>query len=92
MTALLTIALPTALFAQTAMLLRPARVFDGSGSAPVSGVVVLVQNGRITAVGTPAMVKAPSDAVVVDLPGMRLMPRMIGLHPHVLLHPYNETN
>ena len=91
-TALLTIALPTALFAQTAMLLRPARVFDGSGSAPVSGVVVLVQNGRITAVGTPAVVKAPSDAVVVDLPGMTLMPGMIDLHSHVLLHPYNETN
>lgn len=90
--ALLTIALPTALFAQTAMLLRPARVFDGSGSAPVSGVVVLVQNGRITAVGTPDMVKAPSDAVVVDLPGMTLMPGMIDLHSHVLLHPYNETN
>ena len=92
LTALLTIALPTALFAQTAMLLRPARVFDGSGSAPVSGVVVLVQNGRITAVGTPAVVKAPSDAVVVDLPGMTLMPGMIDLHSHVLLHPYNETN
>ncbi|MBC7564515.1 MAG: amidohydrolase family protein [Gemmatimonadaceae bacterium] len=92
LTALLTIALPTALFAQTAMLLRPARVFDGSGSAPVSGVVVLVQNGRITAVGMPAVVKAPSDAVVVDLPGMTLMPGMIDLHSHVLLHPYNETN
>ena len=91
-TALLLIALPTALFAQTAMLLRPARVFDGSGSAPVSGVVVLVQNGRITAVGTPAVVKAPSDAVVVDLPNMTLMPGMIDLHSHVLLHPYNETN
>jgi imidazolonepropionase-like amidohydrolase len=58
----------------------------------VSGAVVLVQNGRITAVGAAASVKAPSDAVIVDLPGMTLMPGMIDLHSHVLLHPYNETN
>ncbi len=73
-------------------LLRPARVFDGTGQAPQTGVVVLVQNGRITAVGAPASVKAPGDAITVDLPGMTLMPGMIDLHSHVLLHPYNETN
>ncbi len=72
-------------------LLKPARVFDGTGQAPQSGVVVLVQNGRITAVGSPASVKAPSDATVIDLPGMTLMPGMIDLHSHVLLHPYNEA-
>ena len=72
-------------------LLKPARVFDGTGAAPVSGAVVLVQNGRITAVGAPATVKAPADAITVDLPGMTLMPGMIELHSHVLLHPYNET-
>lgn len=73
-------------------LLRPARVFDGTGAAPVSGVVVLVQDGRITAVGAPSVVKAPGDATVIDLPGTTLMPGMIDLHSHVLLHPYNETN
>ena len=73
-------------------LLKPARVFDGTGQAPQSGVVVLVQNGRITAVGAAGTVKAPGDAITVDLAGMTLMPGMIDLHSHVLLHPYNETN
>lgn len=73
------------------VLLRPARVFDGTGQAAVAGLVVLVQGGRITAVGTPASVKAPADAAIVELPGMTLMPGMIDLHSHVLLHPYNET-
>ena len=83
---------PVALAAPaTSVLLRPARVFDGSGSAPIAGAVVLVQNGRITAVGTPAAVKAPADAAIVDLPGTTLMPGMIDLHSHVLLHPYNEA-
>ncbi len=95
---LLTLGTPVAAAAQQAVtpspsyLLRPARVFDGTGQAPQAGVVVLVQNGRITAVGAPASVKAPSDAITVDLPGMTLMPGMIDLHSHVLLHPYNETN
>ncbi len=73
------------------VLLRPARVFDGTGAAPVTGAVVLVQNGRITAVGSAASVSVPSGTVTVDLPGMTLMPGMIDLHSHVLLHPYNET-
>lgn len=75
-----------------AYLLRPARVFDGTGAAPVTGAVVLVQNGRITAVGAPGIVTAPAGAITVDLPGMTLMPGMIDLHSHVLLHPYNETS
>ncbi|MES3034156.1 MAG: amidohydrolase family protein [Gemmatimonadota bacterium] len=75
-----------------AYLLRPARVFDGTGAAPVTGAVVLVQNGRITAVGAAGSVNAPSGAITVDLPGMTLMPGMIDLHSHVLLHPYNETS
>ena len=83
---------PPPVVAQSSFLLRPARVFDGTGSAPVSGVVVLVQNGRITAVGPPTSIKAPADAAIVDLPGMTLMPGMIDLHSHVLLHPYNEAN
>ncbi|MBC7842830.1 MAG: amidohydrolase family protein [Gemmatimonadaceae bacterium] len=95
---LLTLAAPAITAAQQPVapsptyLLRPARVFDGTGQAPQTGVVVLVQNGRITAVGAPASVKAPGDAITVDLPGMTLMPGMIDLHSHVLLHPYNETS
>ena len=96
-TLFLTIALllplvPVHVTAQNTVLLRPARVFDGTGAAPMSGAVVLVQNGRIMAMGMPATVNAPADAVVIDLPGTTLMPGMIDLHSHVLLHPYNETS
>jgi imidazolonepropionase-like amidohydrolase len=81
-----------ALSASGAYLLKPARVFDGTGQAPKTGVVVLVQDGRIAAVGTAAEVRAPSGATTIELPGMTLMPGMIDLHSHVLLHPYNETS
>lgn len=75
-----------------ALLLRPARVWDGTSDVPQAGLVVLVRGSRIEAVGPASQVAAPRGARVVDLPGTTLIPGMIDLHSHVLLHPYNETS
>jgi imidazolonepropionase-like amidohydrolase len=80
------------LAAQTPLLIRPARVWDGVAAAPHEGWVVLVRGTRIEAAGPAASVRAPADARVVDLPGTTLMPGMIEGHSHLLLHPYNETS
>jgi imidazolonepropionase-like amidohydrolase len=73
-------------------LLRPARIFDGLGPALQEGLVVLVRGDRIEAVGPASQVAVPADAVIIDLPGLTLMPGLIDAHSHVLLHPYNETS
>ncbi len=83
-------ALPLA--AQTPVLIRPARVWDGVAAAPHEGWVVLVRGERIEAAGPASSVRAPADARVIDLPGATLMPGMIEGHSHLLLHPYNETS
>ncbi|MFL6856545.1 MAG: amidohydrolase family protein, partial [Allosphingosinicella sp.] len=57
-----------------AMLLRPARVFDGADPRPHEGWQVLVRGDRIEAVGPGLAV--PAGASVVDLPGATLMPGM----------------
>lgn len=75
--------------AQTAILLRPNRVFDGIEARPHTGWTVLVRGNRIEAVGP--HVVAPADARVIDLPGQTLMPGLIEGHSHLFLHPYNET-
>jgi imidazolonepropionase-like amidohydrolase len=75
-----------------AVLIRPARVWDGVAAAPHEGWVVLVRGARIEAAGPASAVRAPADARVVDLPGATLMPGMIEGHSHLLLHPYNETS
>jgi imidazolonepropionase-like amidohydrolase len=75
-----------------AIVLRPARVFDGVGPGLRTGVVVLVRGERIEAVGTATEVSVPEDAEVIDLPGLTLIPGLIDAHSHVLLHPYNETS
>ena len=71
------------------LLLRPARVFDGTSPVSHEGWRVLVDGNRITAVGP--NVSAPAGAKVIDLPGATLMPGMIEGHSHLFLHPYNET-
>jgi imidazolonepropionase-like amidohydrolase len=73
-----------------AILLRPARVFDGVNPRAHAGWSVLVRGDRIEAVGP--NLAAPAGARVIELPGATLMPGMIEGHSHLFLHPYNETS
>ncbi len=73
-----------------AILLRPARVWT-AGESVHPGWVVLVEGERITAAGPPETVKIPAGANMVDLPGETLVPGLMDLHSHLLLHPYNEV-
>lgn len=69
------------------ILLRPARVFDGSTTQ--DGWDVLVDGDRIAAAGP--NLTPPAGTKVIDLPGTTVMPGMIEGHSHLFLHPYNET-
>jgi imidazolonepropionase-like amidohydrolase len=76
------------LSAQT--LLKPDRVFDGEELH--DGWVVLVENNRITQVGSESQFKLPSGTTTIVLAGKTLMPGIIEGHSHLLLHPYSETD
>jgi imidazolonepropionase-like amidohydrolase len=54
--------------------------------------VTLVRGERIEAVDPEGQVGPPSDATVVDLPNMTLLPGLIEGHAHVLLRPYDEAS
>ncbi len=71
-------------------LLTPARVFDGMEMH--EGWSVLVRGDRIASAGPASSISAPASARRVDLPGTTLMPGLIEMHSHLLLHPYNETS
>jgi imidazolonepropionase-like amidohydrolase len=89
--ALLTLFFAAAAPAQPApqpLLLRPARVFDGS--VMHQGWSVLVRGDRIEAAGP--NLSAPAGARILELPGMTLLPGLIEGHSHLFLHPYNETS
>jgi imidazolonepropionase-like amidohydrolase len=74
--------------ADEAILLRPARVFDGTHMH--AGWNVLVKGERIAAVGE--SVAVPSGTREIDLPGETLLPGLIEGHGHLFLHPYNEKS
>ncbi|WP_129780704.1 metal-dependent hydrolase family protein [Peristeroidobacter soli] len=72
----------------TTLLLRPARVFDGTTMH--EGWRVLVKGDRIVAAG--ADVTAPAGAREVELANQTLLPGLIEGHSHLFLHPYNERS
>ncbi|MGO4377586.1 amidohydrolase family protein [Pseudoduganella sp. RAF19] len=71
------------------VLLTPDKVWTGEGQSH-SGWSVLVADGKIQAVGP--NITAPADAERIQLPGKTLIPGLMDLHSHVLLHPYNESS
>ena len=73
------------------LVLKPARVFDGTSDIAQPGWVVVVRGNRIERVGPAREVPNVAGARIVDLPGQTLLPGLIDAHSHVLLHPYNEA-
>jgi len=60
-----------------------ATVIDGTGREPIANAVILVTNGRITAIGPAAQVKVPAAAEHVALNGKFIIPGLINAHGHV---------
>jgi imidazolonepropionase-like amidohydrolase len=56
-------------------------VIDGTGAAPQPGTTVVMQRGRITAVGK--SITVPAGALVIDGHGKTLIPGMVGMHDHL---------
>lgn len=80
LSALLFVLLTAAAPAQQPILLRGARIFDGTG-APAAVGNVLVRGDRIAAVGP--KVRAPRRSRVIDARGLTLIPGLHDLHTHM---------
>jgi imidazolonepropionase-like amidohydrolase len=65
-----------------ALVITNANLIDGTGSAPVSDAVVVIENGRITSVGPRANVKIPKGANLFDARGKYVLPGLWDMHAH----------
>src|ERR1019366_1107496 len=73
-----------------AVVYEGARLIIGDASAPIENGSFVVANGRITAIGPKASVKAPGGAAHVDLTGKTVIPAMINVHVHIGYEGYTS--
>src|SRR3954465_4967430 len=66
------------------VVLRAARVIDGTGAAPIANGVVVVTDDKIVAVGKQGSVTHPAGARVIDLGNATLLPGFIDAHTHII--------
>lgn len=64
------------------VVLRHVELIDGTGAPAQADRTVVIENGKIAAVGGPEL-SAPAGATVLDLPGHAVMPGLVGMHDHL---------
>jgi imidazolonepropionase-like amidohydrolase len=69
--------------------LKGGTLIDGTGAGPVSGTTVVVRDQRIEAVTTRAGGDLPSEAEIIDVSGMTILPGLIDCHDHLAMHGYD---
>jgi imidazolonepropionase-like amidohydrolase len=62
-------------------------VIDATGAAPRRNQTVLIENGRIKAIGPSASIAIPGNAQRFDASAMTVMPGLIASNQHIQLNP-----
>ena len=70
------------LMANDGLAIVGGRIIDGNGGTPVIDGVILVESGRIKAVGKIGDIEIPDDARIIDANGLTIMPGLIDVHVH----------
>jgi imidazolonepropionase-like amidohydrolase len=65
------------------VVLRAARLIDGTGAAPIANGVVVVTDDRIVAAGRAGSVSIPAGARTIDFGDATLLPGFIDAHVHI---------
>lgn len=81
--------------ARAAVVYDGARIIDGTGAPAIEAGRLVIDEGRVAAVGPQNEVESPPGAAVVDLSGRTVMPALVNLHGHVGFQrglTYDEAN
>jgi imidazolonepropionase-like amidohydrolase len=60
-----------------------ARVIDGTGAAPLEDQTVVINAGRIVALGPAPSISVPAGARAIDLRGKTILPGLVMMHEHM---------
>jgi imidazolonepropionase-like amidohydrolase len=69
--------------------LKGGRLIDGSGAGPMGGATVVIRDQKIEAVTTLSGGDWPSEAEIIDVAGMTILPGLIDCHDHLAMHGYD---
>src|SRR5215470_1338063 len=66
-------------------LIKAGRLLDPRSGNVLAPTAVIIKDGKITEVGPPAKVQAPSGTKIIDLGSATLLPGLIDSHTHLFL-------
>ena len=66
------------------VVLKASRLIDGTGAPAINNAVVVIDDNRITAVGSARSINVPANARVIDLGDVTLLPGFIDMHTHLI--------
>jgi imidazolonepropionase-like amidohydrolase len=75
---------PDAPIGKGVVVLKAARLIDGTGAPAITNAVVVIDDNRITAAGRAGSVNIPANAKVIDLGDVTLLPGFIDMHTHLI--------
>ena len=73
---------PKTVTSKSSLVIRNARLFDGTG-APARDATVVVTGNHVAAVLPPGSTDFPQDATAIDAAGRTVMPGLVDLHTHM---------
>jgi len=71
------------------LVLKGGRLIDGTGAGPVPETAIVLRGERIEAVETRARGEFPTEAEIIDVSGMTVLPGLIDVHDHLAMHGYD---
>src|ERR671936_1407864 len=66
------------------------RLIDGFGGQPLANSVIIIDNERITAVGTVGALQVPAEAEVISTEGMDVLPGLWDCHVHTMILRHSD--
>ena len=66
------------------------RLIDGFGGHPLANSVIIIENERITAIGTVGALPVPPDAEIISTEGMDVLPGLWDCHVHTMLLGHSD--
>ena len=69
--------------AEKAIVVRGGTLIDGTGRPPLEDSIIVIQAGRIRAVGVSGNVGVPEGAAIIDVKGKTVLPGFIDGHGHL---------